>query len=49
MLNNLSVGIREYLRHAEECAPKAAQQPQGSSSRQDLLDLERGWLGLARA
>jgi hypothetical protein len=49
MLSNLSTQIRECLQHAEECARKAAAHPDGSSLRQDVLDLERNWLGLARS
>ena len=49
MLNKLSDGIRECLGHAEECARKAAVQPDGSPLREDFLKLERRWLGLARS
>jgi hypothetical protein len=49
MLSKLSTQIRECLQHAEECARKAAVHPDGSSLRQDFLELERNWLGLARS
>jgi hypothetical protein len=49
VLNNLSEQIRECLRHAEECAQKAAELPNGSSFRQDFLQLEKRWLELARS
>jgi hypothetical protein len=49
VLNNVSEQIRECLRHAEECARKAAELPNGSASRQDFLQLEKRWLGLARS
>jgi hypothetical protein len=48
MLNNLSEQIRECLEHAEDCAREAAAQPKGSPSKQDYLNLEKRWLGLAR-
>jgi len=49
MLNNLSEQIRECLQHAEQCARKAAELPNDSSSRQDFLRLEKRWLELARS
>src|SRR6516225_9564897 len=49
MLNNLSEQIRECLQHAEDCAREAAAQPKGSPSKQDYLNLEKRWLGLARS
>jgi len=49
VLNNLSEQIRECLEHAEDCARKAASLPNVSPFRQDLLDLERRWLELARS
>ena len=49
MLNNLSEQIRECLQHAEQCARKAAERPNDSSSRQDFLRLEKRWLELARS
>ena len=49
MLDNLSEQVRECLQHAEDCARKAAAQPEGSPLRQDFLDMERRWLGLARS
>ena len=48
MLNKMSDDIAECYRHAEDCARRA----QGEcefSLRQDFLDLERRWLGLARS
>jgi hypothetical protein len=48
MLNNLSDQIRECLKHAEECARKAAEMPNDSRFRQDFLQLEKRWLELAR-
>ena len=49
MLNNLSEQIRECLERAEDCAREAAAQPEGSSLKQDYLNLEKRWLGLARS
>jgi hypothetical protein len=49
VLNNLSEQIRECLQHAEECAQKAAELPNGSHFRQDFLQLEKRWLELARS
>ena len=48
MLNNLSEQIRDCLQHAEDCARKAAAQPDGSKLRQDFLAMEQHWLSLAR-
>jgi hypothetical protein len=48
MLNNVSEQIRECLRHAEECARKAAAQTD-PSLRNDFLRLEKRWLFLARS
>jgi hypothetical protein len=48
MLNNLSEQIRDCLRHAEDCAQKAAAQTD-SQLKQDFLALERRWLFLARS
>jgi hypothetical protein len=48
MLNNLSEQIRECLRHAEDCARKAAAQT-GPKLKEDFLDMERRWLFLARS
>jgi hypothetical protein len=48
MLNNLSEHIRECLRHAEDCAQKAAAHT-GPQTKQDFLDLEQHWLFLARS
>jgi hypothetical protein len=47
MLNNLSEQIRECYRHAEDCARKAAAEPDPKLKR-DFLDLEPRWLLLAR-
>jgi len=49
MLNNLSEKIRDCLLHAEDCARKAAGQPDGSMLRQDFLAMEQRWLSLARS
>ena len=49
MLNNLSEQIRECLQHAEDCARKAAELPNGSPFRQDFLQLEKRWLELAQS
>ena len=50
MLNNhnLSEQIRDCLRHAEDCARKAAAQTD-SELKQDFLVMERRWLFLARS
>jgi hypothetical protein len=48
MLNNLSKQIRDCLQQAEDCARKAAAQPDGSMLRQDFLAMEQRWLSLAR-
>ena len=49
VLDNVSKQIRECLEHAEECAQKAAELPNGSPFRQDFLQLEKRWLELARS
>jgi hypothetical protein len=49
MLSNQSEQVRECLGHAEECARKAAAQPEDSPSRRDFLDMEQRWLSLARS
>jgi hypothetical protein len=49
MLNNLSEHVRECLEHAEDCGREAAAQPNGSPVKQDYLNLEKRWLGLARS
>ena len=49
MLNNLSERIRDCLQRAEDCARKAAAQPDGSKLRQDFLAMEQRWLFLARS
>jgi hypothetical protein len=50
MLNdyNLSEQIRDCLRHAEDCAQKAAAQTD-PELKQDFLVMERHWLFLARS
>jgi hypothetical protein len=48
VLNNLSEQIRNCLQHAEDCARKAAAQPD-QKLKQDLLDMERRWLVLAQS
>jgi hypothetical protein len=49
MLNKLSEQIREYLGHAEDCAREAAAQRDGSSLKQDFLNLEKNWRSLAQS
>jgi hypothetical protein len=49
MLNNLSEKIRNCLQHAEECARRAAAEPDGSTLKQDFLNLEKRWLDLSRS
>jgi hypothetical protein len=49
VLNNLSEQIRDCLQHAEDCARKAAELPNGSRFRQEFLQLEERWLELARS
>ncbi len=49
MLNKLSEQIRECLEHAEDCARKAVAQPDGSTLKQDFLNLEKNWRSLARS
>jgi hypothetical protein len=49
VLNNLSEQIRECLQHAEDCARKAVEQPDGSRLKQDFLNLEKRWLELSRS
>jgi hypothetical protein len=49
MLNNLSEQIRNCLQHAEDCARRAAAEPDGSTLKQDFLNLEKRWLDLARS
>ena len=50
MLNNynLSEQIRDCLRHAEDCAQRAATQAD-PKLKQDFLQLEKKWLSLARS
>jgi hypothetical protein len=48
MLNNLSEQIRDCLRHAEDCARKAAAQT-GLELRDDFLGLDKRWLELAQS
>ena len=49
MLNKLTEQIRECLEHADDCARKAAAQTDGSSLKQDFLNLERHWRSLAES
>lgn len=49
MLNKLSEQIRECLERAEDCARKAAAQPDGSAMQADFLSLEKHWLNLAQS
>jgi hypothetical protein len=46
--DNVSEGIRDCLRHAEDCARKAAAELD-PGLRKDFLDLEKHWLALARS
>ena len=46
MLNNLSEQIRQFYRHAEDCARKAAAETD-PGLRKDFLQLEKRWLDLA--
>ena len=48
MRNNLSEKIRECVRHAEDCARKAAVQTD-PQLKEDFLDMERRWFYLARS
>jgi hypothetical protein len=48
VLNKVSEQIRDCLRHAQECARKAADQPD-PALRDDFLRLEKRWLKLARS
>jgi hypothetical protein len=48
VLNNRSEQIRECYRNAVDCAREAADQTD-PKIKQDFLDLERGWLLLARS
>jgi hypothetical protein len=41
-------GIRECIKHAEDCARRAAAQSD-PGLRKDFLDLEKHWLALARS
>jgi hypothetical protein len=49
MLNKLNEQVRECLKHAEDCARKAAAHPDGSSLKQGFLNLEKNWRSLARS
>lgn len=49
MLNKLSEEIRACLEHADDCACKAATQPDGSPLKQDFLTLEKSWRSLAQS
>ncbi len=48
MLTNLSEKVRYCLQHAEECGRRAKIEPDPALAR-DLLEMERGWLVLARS
>ena len=48
MLKSLSEDIRHCLRHAEDCARKAAAYTD-PNLKEDFLQLERRWLSLARS
>jgi hypothetical protein len=49
MLNKLNEQVRGYLEHAEDCARKAAAQPDGSDLKEDFLKLEKQWMSLAQS
>ncbi len=49
MLDKLSEQFRECLEQAEDCARKAAAQPDGSTLKQDFLNLENDWRSLAQS
>ena len=49
MLNKLPEQVRECLEHADDCARKAAAHPDGSSLKEDFLNLEKNWRSLARS
>jgi hypothetical protein len=49
MLNKLTEQIRECSEHADGCARKAAAQPDGSSLKEDFLNLEKDWRSLAQS
>jgi len=49
MLNKLNERVRVYLEHAEDCARKAAAQPDGSDLKEDFLKLEKQWMSLAQS
>lgn len=49
MLNKLSEQIRGCLEHAEDCARRAAEQPDGSPVKEDFLILEKSWRRLAQS
>ncbi len=48
MLNNLSEQIRECLRHAEDCARKAAAE-NDPKLKENFLDMERRWMSLMQS
>lgn len=48
MLQNLSLEVRECLRHAEDCAQRAKIEPH-PTVQLDFFDMERRWLKLARS
>ncbi len=48
MLSKLSEDIAECYRHADECAQEARNESD-ARLRQDLFDMERRWLFLARS
>jgi hypothetical protein len=48
MLQNLSLEVRECLRHAEDCAQRAKIEP-NPTVQLDFFDMERRWLKLARS
>jgi hypothetical protein len=49
MLNKLNEQVRGYLEHAEDCARKAAAQPDGSDLKEGFLKLEKQWMSLAQS
>src|SRR5262249_47753541 len=48
VLNSLSEQVRECLQHADDCARQAGAQT-CPKRKEDFLDLERRWLGLAHS
>jgi hypothetical protein len=49
LLNKLNEQVRGYLEHAEDCARKAAAQPDGSDLKEGFLKLQKQWMSLAQS